>query len=66
MAGKLDLAEQSRFRRAMGSRDNISYKEILDPFRFLLVALAGWMNQAAEILGNILSRGFSPPIQSAN
>jgi len=50
----------------MGSRDNISYKEILDPFRFLLVALAGWMNQAAEILGNILSRGFSPPIQSAN
>jgi len=46
MVRKLDLHEDAIF-RYFGSADAImgfEYAESADPFRFLLIAVSGWMN----------------------
>ena len=47
MVRKLDSIESARVRRqAEEARDNGStMPRVLDPFRFVLITVAGWMNQ---------------------
>ena len=33
-------------------------KKVLDPFRFLLIAVAGWMNQAQQQMIETVTLGF--------
>ena len=48
LARKLDLVEYALCAPVFGSLDNVAINTmpiVLDPFRFVLIAVAGWMNQ---------------------
>ena len=48
LARKLDLVEYTLWAPVFGSLDNLTINTmpiVLDPFRFVLIAVAGWMNQ---------------------